>query len=160
MFTKSKFVFLLILFSNLFSVAHAHKTQLTQHQSLHKIKDVAKTESKSVYHVFGKHYEILGSSKNYRERGIASWYGKAFHQKYTSSGERFNMYKMTAAHKSLPLPTYVQVTNLKNGRQVIVKVNDRGPFIPNRIIDLSYMAAKKLGMVGRGLAPVMVKALS
>jgi len=107
----------------------------------------------------GKHYHVLHSSRNYTEKGIASWYGSRFNKKRTSSGERFNMYRMTAAHKTLPLPTYVKVTNLRNGRHVIVKVNDRGPFISNRLIDLSYAAAKKLGMISRGTTPVSVKAI-
>lgn len=101
---------------------------------------------------------ILNKS-NYEEKGIASWYGRRFHKKRTSSGERYNMYQLTAAHKTLPLSTYVLVTNLNNGRHVVVKVNDRGPFIYNRLIDLSYAAAKKLNMVGRGTAPVSVKAI-
>jgi rare lipoprotein A len=107
----------------------------------------------------GKHYRVLHTSKNYTEKGVASWYGSKFNRKRTSNGERFNMYQMTAAHRTLPLPTFVQVTNLTNGRQVIVKVNDRGPFVSNRLIDLSYAAAKKLGMVGRGTAPVSVRAI-
>lgn len=112
------------------------------------------------YTVFGKKYNVLSSSKNYQERGIASWYGTKFHHRKTSSGERYNMLAMTAAHKSLPLPTYVEVTNLQNGKKVIVKVNDRGPFEGNRIIDLSYAAAKKIGMIGRGTANVEVKAIN
>ncbi len=112
------------------------------------------------YVVDGKRYVVKQNSKNYVEQGTASWYGKRFHRKRTSSGERYNMYKLTAAHKTLPLSTYVLVTNLKNGRQVVVKVNDRGPFISNRLIDLSYAAAKKLGMIGLGTAPVEVKAIS
>jgi rare lipoprotein A (peptidoglycan hydrolase) len=95
--------------------------------------------------------------KKYEEQGVASWYGRNFHKKRTSSGERYNMYQLTAAHKTLPLSSYVLVTNLKNGRQVVVKVNDRGPFVYNRLIDLSYAAAKKLNMVGRGTAPVSIK---
>jgi len=94
---------------------------------------------------------------HYHEIGTASWYGKQFHRKRTSSGERFNMYSMTAAHKTLPLHTYVEVTNLKNGKYVIVKINDRGPFIRNRTIDLSYAAAKKIGLVNRGIGPVLIK---
>lgn len=112
------------------------------------------------YYQYGKYYRVLPSSKNYQEKGIASWYGRQFHLKRTSSGERYDMYQMTAAHKTLPLATKVLVTNLINGRQVIVRLNDRGPFISNRIIDLSYAAAKKLNMVGRGIAPVSVKAIS
>jgi rare lipoprotein A (peptidoglycan hydrolase) len=98
--------------------------------------------------------------KNYTENGVASWYGKRFNHKRTSSGERYNMYSMTAAHKTLPLSTLVRVTNLKNDRQVIVRVNDRGPYADNRVIDLSYAAAKKLKMVAAGTATVKIEALS
>jgi len=118
-----------------------------------------KDKNAPCYKQNGKHYKVLSSSKNYSEKGVASWYGRRFNKKRTSSGERFNMYRMTAAHKTLPLSTYVQVTNLRNGKHVIVKVNDRGPFVPNRVIDLSYAAAKQLGMVGRGTAPVSIKAV-
>ncbi len=111
------------------------------------------------YVVHGKRYHTLRSSRGYVERGIASWYGRKFHGRRTSSGERFDMYAMTAAHKSLPLPTFVLVTNLDNGRQVVVRVNDRGPFHPNRLIDLSYAAATKLGIVGRGTGFVEVRAV-
>ncbi len=111
------------------------------------------------YVVFGKRYYVMNSSKNYKERGIASWYGTKFHARHTSSGERYNMLAMTAAHRSLPLPTYVQVKNLHNGRKIIVKVNDRGPFESGRLIDLSYAAAKKLGMVGHGTTRVEVTAI-
>lgn len=120
----------------------------------------AKKEDANNYQVYGQSYHVIGSSKNYSERGVASWYGRHFHRKRTSSGERYNMYKMTAAHKTLPLSTYVSVTNLTNGRHVVVRVNDRGPFVSDRLIDLSYAAAKKLGMVGRGLAQVEVKAVN
>jgi rare lipoprotein A len=112
-----------------------------------------------VYRVNGKNYYPLRSSKHFSQVGVASWYGTQFHAQRTSSGERYNMLAMTAAHKTLPLPTYVQVTNLKNRRTIIVKVNDRGPFKSNRIIDLSYVAAKKLGMLGRGTATVRVTAI-
>jgi len=111
------------------------------------------------YDVRGKRYYVLGSSQNYSQRGIASWYGTKFHGHRTSSGEPYNMYAMTAAHKTLPLPTYVRVTNLDNNRSVVVKVNDRGPFIEGRIIDLSYVAARKLGMAGAGTASVEVTAI-
>lgn len=107
----------------------------------------------------GRYYHLLHSSRNYSAKGYASWYGPRFNHKRTSSGERFNMYRMTAAHKTLPLSTYVQVTNLRNGRKVIVRVNDRGPFVRNRLIDLSYAAAKQLRMVGRGIAPVYIQAV-
>lgn len=111
------------------------------------------------YEVFGKRYYVMDDGSNYVERGIASWYGTKFHGRRTSSGETYDMYAMTAAHKTLPLPTYVRVTNLDNDRSVVVKVNDRGPFHDNRIIDLSYVAASKLGMLAKGTALVEVRSL-
>lgn len=111
------------------------------------------------YEVFGKRYYTLKSSQDFVQRGIASWYGKKFHGRRTSSGEEYNMYAMTAAHKELPLPSYVQVTNLKNGKQIVVRVNDRGPFHDNRVIDLSYAAATKLGIVKQGTGLVEVRVL-
>lgn len=114
----------------------------------------------SSYEVFGKRYYPLKSSHGFEQRGIASWYGNKFHGRKTSSGEKYDMYAMTAAHKTLPLPTYAEVTNLENGRQIIVKVNDRGPFRHNRIIDLSYVAAKKLGITTKGTGLVEVRAIN
>ncbi|MCG8489501.1 MAG: septal ring lytic transglycosylase RlpA family protein [Chromatiales bacterium] len=111
------------------------------------------------YVVFGKRYHTLANSQGYNARGIASWYGSKFHGQRTSSGEPYDMYAMTAAHKSLPLPSYVRVTNLRNKRSVVVKVNDRGPFHDNRLIDLSYTAAWKLGIIGEGTGLVEVTAL-
>jgi rare lipoprotein A len=111
------------------------------------------------YVALGKRYTVLKSSKGFSETGIASWYGTKFHDVRTSSGERYDMYKMTAAHKTLPLPSYVRVTNIKTGKAIIVRVNDRGPFITNRVIDLSFVAAKKIGMTGNGTAYVKVEAL-
>jgi len=111
------------------------------------------------YVVYGKRYYTLPSSKGYSARGMASWYGTKFHGKRTSSGEPYDLYGMTAAHKTLPLPTYVRVTNLQNGRSVIVKVNDRGPFHDDRLIDLSYSAAAKLGILGHGTGKVEVTAI-
>ncbi|MCG7996079.1 MAG: septal ring lytic transglycosylase RlpA family protein [Candidatus Thiodiazotropha taylori] len=113
----------------------------------------------SSYVVFGKRYYTLSESHGYNARGIASWYGSKFHGQRTSSGEAYDMYAMTAAHKSLPLPSYVRVTNLRNNRSVVVKVNDRGPFHDNRLIDLSYTAAWKLGIIGEGTGLVEVTAL-
>ena len=113
----------------------------------------------SSYEVLGERYYVMASSKGFRQRGTASWYGNKFHGNKTSNGEVYDMYAMTAAHKSLPLPTYVRVTNLKNNRSVIVRVNDRGPFAKGRIIDLSYVAARKLDMVKTGTAPVEVVVL-
>jgi rare lipoprotein A len=111
------------------------------------------------YEVYGRRYYVLDSSRGYRERGIASWYGRDFDGRRTSGGERYDMNAMTAAHKTLPIPTWVEVTNLKNGKRVIVKVNDRGPFVGDRIIDLSYRAARELDMIGSGTARVEVRAL-
>lgn len=108
------------------------------------------------YVVLGKRYFVLPTNEGYVERGIASWYGTKFHGRSTSSGERYDMYEMTAAHKTLRLPAYARVTNLRNGKQVTVRINDRGPFHDNRIIDLSYAAAQKLDMVGEGTALVEV----
>lgn len=112
------------------------------------------------YTVRGKHYQVRKTHDGYKERGVASWYGKPFHGRLTSNGERYDMYKMSAAHKSLPIPCYVKVTNLENKKTVVVRVNDHGPFHSNRIIDLSYAAAKKLGMDHKGTARVEVEAIS
>jgi rare lipoprotein A len=111
------------------------------------------------YDVLGKRYFVLSSSVGYVERGVASWYGPGFHKVRTSTGEPYDMYAMTAAHKTLPLPAYVRVTNLQNGRSIVVRVNDRGPFVGNRIIDLSYTAASKLDMLRNGTAMVEVRSL-
>ena len=111
------------------------------------------------YEVGGQRYYVMASSKGYVERGIASWYGTKFHGRRTSSGEPYDMNAMTAAHPTLPIPTYVEVTNLRNGRKVVVKVNDRGPFLRNRIIDLSYVAAVKLGITAEGTGLVEVRAI-
>jgi rare lipoprotein A len=111
------------------------------------------------YKVLGKWYQPLPHAKGFQQRGIASWYGKDFHGKKTSSGESYDMYAMTAAHKTLPLGTYVRVRNLENNRKVEVRINDRGPFVRGRIIDLSYTAAKEIGIVGPGTAEAEVVAL-
>ena len=111
------------------------------------------------YVVFGKRYYVLDSADGFVQRGVASWYGTKFHGRKTSSGEIYNMHAMTAAHKTLPLPVYVRVKNLDNGRSTVVKVNDRGPFITGRIIDLSYAAAIKLGVDGPGTANVEISTL-
>jgi len=112
------------------------------------------------YKVHGKSYRVLESASGYQKKGIASWYGTMFHGRRTSSGETYDMYKMTAAHKTLPIPCYVQVTNLDNNKKIIVKVNDRGPFHEGRIIDLSYAAAKKLGISGSGTGRVEVQTVT
>lgn len=115
--------------------------------------------NRSPYTVWGKSYTVLEDSKGYRTEGIASWYGKKFHGYKTSNGEVYDMYQLSAAHKSLPLPSYVLVTNLENNRQVLVRVNDRGPFHDERVIDLSYAAAMRLGMIEKGTAKVRLEAI-
>ncbi|NKI33959.1 septal ring lytic transglycosylase RlpA family protein [Wenzhouxiangella sp. XN79A] len=113
----------------------------------------------SPYTVLGRTYHVLPSARGYRERGLASWYGSKFHGRPTSSGEPFDMYRVSAAHKTLPLPTWVEVTNLDNGRTLTIRVNDRGPFKDGRIIDLSYAAAVLLDVVDSGTARVEVRAI-
>ena len=112
------------------------------------------------YDVLGRRYFVLGSADGYAERGVASWYGPTFHGVNTAMGEPYDMYAMTAAHKTLPLPAYARVTNLRNGRSVVVRINDRGPFVANRLIDLSYTAAAKLDMLRDGTTLVEVRALT
>ena len=136
-------------------------------EELTRIPDAApKVEPKSelgnmkTYEVFGKRYYVLDSSDGFNQEGIASWYGPKFHGKKTSSGEIYDMYAMTAAHKTLPLPSYLEVKNLENGRKIIVRVNDRGPFHDNRIVDLSYTAALKLDMFAKGTALVKIRAIN
>ncbi len=111
------------------------------------------------YVVFGKSYTPISDERPFRQRGIASWYGKKFHGQRTSSGEPYDMFKMTAAHPTLPIPSYVRVTHVASGKQVIVRINDRGPFHSGRVIDLSYTAALKLGYLGRGSGEVEVERL-
>lgn len=112
------------------------------------------------YEVLGRRYHVLPTAEGYKERGVASWYGPDFHAKTTSSGEPYDMYAMTAAHKTLPIPAYARVTNLTNGRSVVVRINDRGPFVANRIIDLSYTAAHKLDMTRAGTVFVEVEVIT
>lgn len=139
---------------------------LTPHGDLSRLPDpVPRAEAKSsrgnpvTYEVFGKRYRVMESAHGYAEDGNASWYGRKFHGRTTSSGEPFDMFTLTAAHRSLPIPTYVRVTRRDTGAQVIVRVNDRGPFHSNRIIDLSYAAAVKLGFHEQGTAPVRVEVI-
>lgn len=112
------------------------------------------------YVALGQRYQPMSRAAGYREKGTASWYGKKFHGKRTSSGEPYNMYKMTAAHRTLPLPSYARVTNLANGASIIVRINDRGPFLHDRLIDLSYAAAYKLGIIGEGTGHVEVESVT
>lgn len=139
---------------------------LTPHGDLSQLPDpVPRAEAKSsrgnpvTYEVFGKRYRVMETAQGYAEDGNASWYGRKFHGRTTSSGEPFDMFTLTAAHRSLPIPTYVRVTRRDTGAQVIVRVNDRGPFHSNRIIDLSYAAAVKLGFHEQGTAPVRVEVI-
>ncbi len=125
-----------------------------------RVEPRARRGNPPFYEVFGKRYHVLASSEGHVERGTASWYGPGFHAASTSMGEPYDMYAMTAAHKTLPLPAYAEVTNLRNGRKVIVRINDRGPFVGDRIIDLSYTAAAKLDMLRAGTAPVEVRVIS
>ena len=115
--------------------------------------------NKNPYTVFGKTYHLLPSAEKYRQVGIASWYGTKFHGNPTSNGEIYDMYAMTGAHKTLPIPSYVRVTNLENNRSIVIRINDRGPFHRDRIIDLSYVGALKLGFADQGTARVEVQAL-
>ncbi|MCY4041625.1 MAG: septal ring lytic transglycosylase RlpA family protein [Gammaproteobacteria bacterium] len=119
----------------------------------------AKLGNHSPYEVFGKTYHVLSTADGYDETGIASWYGTKFHGRKTSSGEIYDVYQLSAAHRSLPLPTWVKVTNLENKRTLVVRVNDRGPFKEGRIIDLSYAAAVRLGVFPAGTAKVRVEAI-
>lgn len=114
----------------------------------------------SPYEVLGRTYRVMDSATGYRERGTASWYGTKFHGRPTSSGEPYDLYQLTAAHRTLPLPTWVEVTRLDTGKTIVVRVNDRGPFHPDRIIDLSWAAASELGMTELGTAPVEVSAIT
>lgn len=116
--------------------------------------------NKSPYTVWGKQYSVLSSADGYVKQGTASWYGEKFHGHKTSNGETFDMYTMSAAHKNLPIPSYARITNLDNGRSVVVRVNDRGPFHGDRLIDLSYAAAKKLGYQSKGTARVEVASIT
>lgn len=125
-----------------------------------RAEPLSKRGNGPVYTVWGKSYRVMDSAEGFWQEGTASWYGTKFHGRETSSGERFDVYKLTAAHKHLPLPTYVRVTNLANNRQTIVKVNDRGPFKGDRVIDLSYAAAVKLGFHDKGTSRVRLEVIS
>ncbi len=171
-FSKANFKHILVV--SVFSLIQACGTSIERHDSapagsvdVSRIPNaVPKAEPKSKYGnpesyvVNGKKYYVMGSSRGFMQRGIASWYGTKFHGRRTSSGETYDMYAMTAAHKQLPLPTYVEVTNMRNGMSIIVKINDRGPFHDNRIIDLSYAAAMKLDIAGPGTGLVEIRALT
>lgn len=124
-----------------------------------KVETISKRVNPNSYVVNGKRYFVRHNSTGYDKIGIASWYGTKFHGKLTSTGEKYDMNSMSAANKELPIPCYVEVTNLSNNKRAVVKVNDRGPFVDNRVIDLSYAAAQKLGVVATGTAKVRVRAI-
>lgn len=125
-----------------------------------KWEPLSRQGNASTYRVRGKDYRVMPSAEGYAEIGVASWYGLKFHGELTSNGETYNMYEMSAAHKTLPLPTYLKVTNLENSKSVIVRVNDRGPFHSDRIIDLSFAAANRLGFADKGTAKVKIEAIT
>lgn len=125
-----------------------------------RVEPLSKRGNPAFYEVMGKRYFVKDTAAGYVERGVASWYGPGFHEEFTSNGEPYDMYAMTAAHKTLPLPCYVQVTNLSNGKSVVLRVNDRGPFKEGRIIDLSYTAAAKLNLLRAGTGLVEVRAIT
>ena len=131
----------------------------TEKGAVPKVEPPHKWANRS-YTVMGKRYHPITGDKPMRQRGIASWYGKQFHGKKTSNGETYDMYGVSAAHKTMELPSYAKVTNLGNGKSIIVRVNDRGPFYGSRIIDLSYEAARRLGYVNQGTAQVEVERIT
>lgn len=124
-----------------------------------KVEPRSRGGNKDRYEVWGQSYSVMASSLGFKQRGLASWYGQKFHGHLTANGETYDMYTMSAAHKSLPLPTYARITNLANNKTVIVRVNDRGPFHGDRVIDLSYAAASKLDYRKTGVAEVLVEAI-
>jgi rare lipoprotein A len=169
-----KQIYVLIIFIVLLAITscssgryqHKNDSTPTRTPSSAELKDaIARSEPYSRggnkdYQVKGKHYKVLPNAEGFEEIGIASWYGNKFHGHLTSNGEIYDMYAMSAAHKNLPLPTYLTVTNLANNKSVVVRVNDRGPFHQSRILDLSYSAAYKLGMLKSGTAKVKITAIT
>jgi len=147
-------------FARLKDSGPGHEVDVSQlADAVPRVDPITIAGNKNPYTVNGRTYQLMPSAKGYSEEGMASWYGNKFHGRKTSNGETYSMYGMTAAHKTLPIPAYVRVTNLANGRQIIVRVNDRGPFHAGRIIDLSYAGAKKLGYHQHGTARVRVDAI-
>ncbi len=137
----------------------AVKKQDNKQKKNKSIKLDSPVKYKYSYRVRGKHYQVLDNGKNFTQIGTASWYGKAFHKKKTANGERYNMYALTAAHKTLPLGSKVEVTNLVNGRKLVLRINDRGPFHGDRVIDVSKKAAQKLGFIKFGKTRVKIKVI-
>lgn len=147
-------LFISVVLATLLSACAAHRTQVIDTPETRGLKGWQKP-----YKVDGERYDPLQSHEGFVQDGLASWYGKEWHGGATSNGERYDMNAMTAAHKTLPLGVYVRVRNKRNGSEVIVRINDRGPFVRERIIDLSFAAAKQLGITGTGTAPVHIEAL-
>lgn len=139
--------------------APIHPNKMNFKEPIPKKEALSRYGNPTQYNVEGRKYEVMKNSSGYKTRGIASWYGSKFHNQRTSSGEPYDMYVMSAAHRTLPLPTYIKVKNLDNGKAVVVKVNDRGPFHGDRIIDVSYAAAVKLGIYPKGTAHVEIETL-
>jgi rare lipoprotein A len=133
---------------------------LTTPDAIPRLEPRSRLGNPPFYDTLGHRYFVLGTAEGYVERGVASWYGPTFHGVSTAMGETYDMYGMTAAHKTLPLPCFARVTNLRNGRSVVVRINDRGPFVANRLIDLSYTAAAKLDMLREGTTLVEVRVLT
>ncbi|MFN3714811.1 MAG: septal ring lytic transglycosylase RlpA family protein [Alcanivoracaceae bacterium] len=152
--------------SDRYSIQQDHAPAADRHKVLSLPQPMPRDEPRSrygngpTYRVWGVTYQVMDSSRGYVEDGLASWYGAKFHGHRTSSGETYDMYQLSAAHKTLPIPTWARVTNLDNGKSTIVRVNDRGPFHPDRVIDLSWAAAVKLDIDQRGTGRVRVEALS
>lgn len=153
-FRLYKVFFLLFFFFALVACQTGHRTRVIDTPETRELKGWQKP-----YEVDGQRYHPLRDHQGFRQEGIASWYGKKFHGRLTSNGETYDMYAMTAAHKTLPLGIFVKVTNKRNGLSTTVRVNDRGPFVAGRIIDLSFSAARKLDVVDAGTAPVQIEAL-
>jgi len=140
--------------------APGHEVDISQiGDAVPKNEPLSRYGNPKSYVVFGERYHLLDKRKGYKQRGVASWYGTKFHGRRTSSGEPYDMFAMTAAHKTLPIPTYARVTNLDNGKSIIVKINDRGPFVGGRLIDLSYVAARKLDITAKGTGRVEIQTI-
>jgi len=149
-----------IIYENGDSAPSQHRDLSGVPDAVPRVEPFSRYGNPKSYVVRGKRYYVRDSNTGFTQRGIASWYGTKFHGRRTSSGEPYDMYAMTAAHKTLPLPTYLEVVNLRNNKRVIVKANDRGPFHDNRIIDLSYAAATRLGITASGTGLVQIRALN
>ncbi|MBC8225704.1 MAG: septal ring lytic transglycosylase RlpA family protein [Gammaproteobacteria bacterium] len=162
LFLRSMLLFAVVIITSCSTQTPIFKSDLSKKEVIKILNDGCTFDrsGREKYVVKGKRYRTLASSKGYKKRGIASWYGPKFDGKQTACGEIYDMYKYTAAHKTLPLPSYVKVINIRNRKSVIVKINDRGPFIDNRVIDLSYAAAKKIDMLDKGTAIVRINTIS